>query len=117
MTGYQETLDAWRRATAAALEASEARFRAEWGAIAESRFRTVWEGTAEAMILTDPDGIVLAVNPAFCTLYGREAPTLIGHSFARHLSRGRAGAGRGELPRLLRRPRSTPHLRIPVATP
>ena len=83
MTGYEETLGAWRRATAAALEASEARFRAEWGAFAEARFRTVWEGTAEAMILTDPDGIVLAVNPAFCTLYDREAPTLIGHSFAR----------------------------------
>ena len=38
VTEYEETLGAWPRATAAALEASEARFRAEWGAIAEARF-------------------------------------------------------------------------------
>ncbi len=82
MTGYDETLHAWRRATAAALEASDADFRTEWGAIAEARFRTVWEGIAEAMILTDPDGMVLAVNPAYCTLYGFDPQTRIGHSFA-----------------------------------
>ena len=68
MTGYEETLDAWRRATEAALNKSEARFQTEWEAIAETRFLTVWEGITEAMILTDPDGMVLAVNPAYCTL-------------------------------------------------
>ena len=82
MKGYEETLDAWRRVTAAALDESEDRFRAEWGAIAEARFRALWEGTAEAMVLTDPDGMVLAVNPAYCTLYGCDPRTRIGRSFA-----------------------------------
>jgi PAS domain S-box-containing protein len=81
-SGYQEPLDVWRRSPAAALEASEARARAEWEAIAETRFGTVWEWITEAMILTDPDGIVLAVNPAYCTLYGCTPQTRIGHSFA-----------------------------------
>jgi PAS domain S-box-containing protein len=80
--GYQETLDAWQRVTDAALHESENRFRKEWESIAEARFRAVWEGTAEAMCLTDPDGIVLAVNPAYCTLYGRDPQTLLGQSFA-----------------------------------
>ena len=80
--GYQKTLDAWRRATAVALDESEECFYAEWEASAETRFRAVWEGTAEAIILTDPDGIVLAVNPAYCTLYGCTPQTRIGHSFA-----------------------------------
>jgi PAS domain S-box-containing protein len=82
VTGYDQTLDAWRRATAAALAASEARFRAEWGEIAETRFRALWQGTTEAMILSDPDGIVLAVNPAFCTLCGCDPQARIGHRFA-----------------------------------
>jgi PAS domain S-box-containing protein len=82
VTGYHRTLDAWRRATAAALDESEERFYAEWEASAETRFRAVWEGTAEAIILTDPDGMVLAVNPAYCTLYGCDPQTRIGHSFA-----------------------------------
>jgi PAS domain S-box-containing protein len=82
VTGYQRTLDAWRRATAVALDESEERFYAEWEASAETRFRAVWEGIAEAIILTDPDGMVLAVNPAYCTLYGCTPQTRIGHSFA-----------------------------------
>jgi PAS domain S-box-containing protein len=82
LSRYDETLDAWRRATEAALNTSEARFRTEWEAIAETRFGVAWEGITEAMILTDPDGMVLAVNPAYCTLYGCTPQTRIGHSFA-----------------------------------
>ena len=82
LSRYDETLDAWRRATEAALNTSEARFRTEWEAIAETRFGVAWEGITEAMILTDPDGMVLAVNPAYCTLYGCDPRTRIGHSFA-----------------------------------
>jgi PAS domain S-box-containing protein len=52
----------------------------------EERFRAVWEATSEAMALSDPDGIVLDVNPAYCTLYGRESREFIGHSFARIFS-------------------------------
>ena len=49
----------------------------------EARFRAVWEATSEAMALSDPDGIVLDVNPAYCTLYGRSPEEFIGQTFAR----------------------------------
>ena len=48
----------------------------------EARFRAVWEATSEALALSDPAGIVLAVNPAYCALYGRPPEELIGQSFA-----------------------------------
>ena len=48
----------------------------------EERFRAVWEATSEALALSDPDGVVLAVNPAYCALYGRTREELIGRSFA-----------------------------------
>jgi PAS domain S-box-containing protein len=49
----------------------------------EARFQAVWEATSEALALSDPEGIVLAVNPAYCGLYGRAADAFVGHSFAR----------------------------------
>jgi PAS domain S-box-containing protein len=48
----------------------------------EARFQAVWEATSEALALSDPAGIVLAVNPAYCALYGRDAEEIIGHEFA-----------------------------------
>lgn len=48
----------------------------------DERFRAVWEATSEALALTDPQGVVLAVNPAYCELYGRRAEEFIGRSFA-----------------------------------
>ena len=48
----------------------------------EERFRAVWEATSEALALSDPDGVVLAVNPAYCALYGRPPEELVGRSFA-----------------------------------
>jgi PAS domain S-box-containing protein len=48
----------------------------------ETRFRAVWEATSEAMALSDAHGIVLAVNPAYCTLYGRPPDEFVGHDFA-----------------------------------
>lgn len=66
----QPALDGERQATAAALRESEARFHA------------VWEATSEAMALSDAAGIVLAVNPAYCRLYGRNADEFVGQSFA-----------------------------------
>ena len=59
-----------QRESLAALQASEARFRA------------VWEATSDATCLSDPDGILLAVNPAYCELYGYAEDELIGKSFA-----------------------------------
>ena len=48
----------------------------------EARFQAVWEATSEAMALSDPAGVVLAVNPAYCALYDRYPRELIGQSFA-----------------------------------
>jgi PAS domain S-box-containing protein len=48
----------------------------------EERFRAVWEATSEAMALSDPDGTVIAVNPAYCALYGLTPEQAVGQSFA-----------------------------------
>jgi PAS domain S-box-containing protein len=48
----------------------------------EARFRAVWETTSDAFALSDPNGIVLAVNPAYCSLYGFSEKELIGHTFS-----------------------------------
>jgi PAS domain S-box-containing protein len=48
----------------------------------EERFRAVWEATSEALALSDPEGIVLAVNPAYCALYGRASEEVVGRDFA-----------------------------------
>ena len=48
----------------------------------EARFQAVWDATSEALALSDPAGIVLAVNPAYCALYGRAPEEMVGHEFA-----------------------------------
>lgn len=48
----------------------------------EERFRAVWEATSEAIALSAPDGMVLAVNPAYCALYGYPMDELVGRHFA-----------------------------------
>jgi DNA-binding response OmpR family regulator len=48
----------------------------------ELRFQAVWEATSEALTFSDRDGIVVAVNPAYCALYGRPAEAQVGRSFA-----------------------------------
>src|SRR5215218_9231381 len=48
----------------------------------EERFRAVWEATSEAMALSAPDGTVVAVNPAYCALYGLGPEQVVGQSFA-----------------------------------
>ena len=48
----------------------------------EERFRTVWEITSDAMALSDPNGIVIAANPAYSRLYGYPLEEVIGHTFA-----------------------------------
>jgi PAS domain S-box-containing protein len=48
----------------------------------EERFRAVWEATSEAMALSAPDGTVIAVNPAYCALYGLTPEQAVGQSFA-----------------------------------
>jgi PAS domain S-box-containing protein len=48
----------------------------------EARFRLVWEVAADAMALSDPDGIVIAANPAYYELYGYQPEQVLGQSFA-----------------------------------
>jgi PAS domain-containing protein len=47
----------------------------------EARFRAVWDAPSEALALFDAEGVVLAVNPAYCRLYGRSAEELVGQSY------------------------------------
>ncbi|HXR05349.1 MAG TPA: PAS domain S-box protein, partial [Verrucomicrobiae bacterium] len=58
-----------RRAAEAALRSSEA------------LFRSVWENSADGMRLTDENGIIVAVNSAFCELVGLGRSELEGESF------------------------------------
>jgi PAS domain S-box-containing protein len=48
----------------------------------EERLRAVWEIAADAIMLSDPEGIVIAANPAYCQLFGYSAEEVIGQSFA-----------------------------------
>src|SRR3954451_22717703 len=43
--------------------------------------RAVWEMSADAMALSDARGRVMAVNPAYCALYGYDADELVGYGF------------------------------------
>ncbi|MBK9603045.1 MAG: PAS domain S-box protein [Anaerolineales bacterium] len=48
----------------------------------QQRFSQVWEATSDAMALSDPEGIVLAANPAYLDLYGYKLEQVVGRSFA-----------------------------------
>jgi PAS domain S-box-containing protein len=48
----------------------------------EERFRAVWEATSEAMALSNWEGVVIAVNPAYCALFGLTPEQVVGQSFA-----------------------------------
>jgi len=58
-----------RRTTETALQSSE------------MLFRSVWENSVDGMRLTDENGIIVAVNDAYCKLMGIEAPALEGKPF------------------------------------
>ncbi len=47
----------------------------------ERRFRSVWEKSADGMRLTDKDGILRAVNPAYCQIVGMSEAELIGQCY------------------------------------
>lgn len=50
-------------------------------AVSEARFRAVWDAAGDAMALSDPAGVVLDVNPAYCALYGLAPGDVVGRSF------------------------------------
>ena len=58
-----------RRAAEAALQSSE------------TLFRSVWENSVDGMRLTDENGVIVAVNDAYCKLVGMEAQALEGKPF------------------------------------
>ena len=58
-----------RRAAEAALQSSE------------MLFRSVWENSVDGMRLTDENGVIVAVNEAYCKLVGMEAEQLEGKPF------------------------------------
>gem|GEM_PF-315232 len=47
----------------------------------ETRFHSVWENSVDGMRLTDEEGMIVAVNPAFCRLSGMDRGDLEGKSF------------------------------------
>jgi PAS domain S-box-containing protein len=47
----------------------------------ELRFRSIWQKSFEGMRLTDEQGIILAVNPAFCQIVGMPAEELVGRPY------------------------------------
>ncbi len=47
----------------------------------ETLFRSVWENSADGMRLTDEEGVIIAVNGAFCKLVGMEQEQLEGKTF------------------------------------
>ena len=48
----------------------------------ETRFHVVWNQSSDAIALSDPEGIVLAANPAYAELYGYPLDQVVGRSFA-----------------------------------
>jgi len=58
------------------------------GSLADQRFSLVWDVSADAMALSDADGVVLDVNPAYCELYGYLRDEFVGQDFARIFSPG-----------------------------
>ena len=58
-----------RRAAATAVQSSE------------MLFRSVWENSVDGMRLTDENGVIIAVNNAYCKLFGLEAEELEGKPF------------------------------------
>jgi PAS domain S-box-containing protein len=69
----------WARARAVerakVVEAAAARALSE----SEERFRLAFEDNMAPMVFSDRDGMVLAVNDAFCQLVGRSGNELVGH--------------------------------------
>ena len=47
----------------------------------EMRFRSIWQKSFEGMRLTDEQGLILAVNPAFCQIVGLPENELVGRPF------------------------------------
>ncbi len=47
----------------------------------EERFHAIWENSATGMRLTDKDGVIVMVNPAFCAMVKLSEEKLVGQKF------------------------------------
>ena len=47
----------------------------------ELRFRSIWEKSADGMRLTDKEGVIQAVNPAYCRIVRMKEEELMGHPY------------------------------------
>ncbi|MGB0582187.1 MAG: PAS domain S-box protein [Limisphaerales bacterium] len=47
----------------------------------EVRFRSIWEKSADGMRLTDKEGVIQAVNPAYCRIVGMKEKELMEHPY------------------------------------
>lgn len=47
----------------------------------ELRFRSIWQKSFDGMRLTDDEGMMVAVNPAFCQIVGLPAEKLVGRPY------------------------------------
>jgi sigma-B regulation protein RsbU (phosphoserine phosphatase) len=47
----------------------------------ETRFRSVWQNSTDGMRLTDEQGLILAVNPSFCSIAGIPSREMVGRPF------------------------------------
>ena len=47
----------------------------------ETQFRSVWEHCTDGMRLTDSDGNILMINPAYCTMTGLKAEEMLNKPF------------------------------------
>jgi len=63
-----------------AMDVTEQRKMEEAVRDSERRFRSIWENSADGMRLTDEQGTIIAVNPAYCKLVGLGASELEGQS-------------------------------------
>lgn len=63
-----------------AAEAAKQRDSARQLAASEARYRAIFEHAAEGIMVTDADGRIVQVNPAFCTITGYEAGEVVGYS-------------------------------------
>ena len=57
----------------------------------ETLFRSVWENSVDGMRLTDENGVIVAVNDAFCRLIGMSQEQLEGKFFSVIYSAARTG--------------------------
>jgi PAS domain S-box-containing protein len=48
----------------------------------EGWLRAIWETSPDAMALSDPEGMVVAANPAYLSLYGYPIEEIVGHPFS-----------------------------------